>query len=112
MQNPILHLELTPLINDLNAYLAENSFGAGVGGIAGNILASFLPGGNIWVVVFAALGAYLEDAIGRLLRGETGVDVWSAFADAAFGRLLELTDNLGGGIPSGLTERERLQAGF
>ena len=88
---------LTPLMNDLSAFLSENSFGAGVGGIAGNILASFLPGGNIWVVVFAALGAYLEESIGKLLRGETGVDVWSAFADAAFDRILEVTDNLGAG---------------
>ena len=89
-------LELMPVINNLSAFLAENMVGVGIGGIAGSFL-QWLPGGPLWVVLGAALGGYIEQSVGRLMAGETGVDVWTNFADAVFDRILDLTDNFGAG---------------
>ncbi len=67
--NPLLEI-LTPVINDLTTFLADNAVGAGVGGIAGLIASKFLPGGSIWLILFALVGSVFEDEITKFFEGE------------------------------------------
>ena len=60
--NPLMEF-LNPVINDLDAFLIANKTGAGVGGIAGSIASLFLPGGDFWLYIGAAIGAAIEAAI-------------------------------------------------
>ena len=62
---PLIDL-LIPLINELSTFIANNTLGAGLGGIAGMVIAYFLPGGSFWVVLGAAIGAEIEESIGRV----------------------------------------------
>ena len=53
--------KLTDIVNDLAAFISENRVGGTAGGIAGQILAFFLPGGRIWEIVGALVGASIQD---------------------------------------------------
>lgn len=58
---PFINDLLTPIVNDLNTFLSENQTGAGIGGIAGSILGSFVPGGSIFgPLVGAIVGGVIE----------------------------------------------------
>ena len=81
--NPLIEL-ITPVVNDLSGFLAENIVGSGVGGIAGSIAALWLPGGVIWPIMGALLGAilqdYFTDPYGDIedpaKRGATAIRAW------------------------------------
>jgi len=67
--NPIIEW-LTPAINDLTVFLSENMVGIGIGGLVGSLL-QWLPGGSLWVILGAAIGAIIETTWERIAAGET-----------------------------------------
>ena len=81
--NPLIEL-ITPVVNDLSTFIADNAVGSGVGGIAGSIAALWLPGGVVWPIMGALLGAilqdYFTDPYGDIddpaKRGATAIRAW------------------------------------
>lgn len=59
---PLMTL-LSGVINDLSQFLSDNKTGAGIGGIAGEIAAMFLPGGKLLVAIGALIGAAIQQLI-------------------------------------------------
>lgn len=52
-----LKVQLTDIFNDLSTFVADNPEGGAIGAIIGGIAGLFLPGGEIWGVIGAMLGA-------------------------------------------------------
>jgi len=67
--NPLINQYLMPIVQDLQGFLKDNSEGAGIGGIAGSVTSMFLPGGQIWVVIGALIGAGIQTLIDLLFPG-------------------------------------------
>ena len=71
---------ITPILNDiateLSAFVSENSVGATVGGIAGQIASFFLPGGPILIAIGALLGAGVEAGLGSLHEWNVKATTW------------------------------------
>ncbi|KKL54654.1 hypothetical protein LCGC14_2263240 [marine sediment metagenome] len=71
---------ITPILNDiateLSAFVSENSVGATVGGIAGQIASFFLPGGPILIAVGALIGAGVESGLVSLHEWNVNATAW------------------------------------
>ena len=61
--SPFINDILNPAINELTTFIATNTTGAGIGGIAGAVASLFLPGGPILIAIGAMIGAAIEEAI-------------------------------------------------
>lgn len=62
---------LTDIFNNLSTFIAANSVGGAIGGIAGSIVGEFLPGGQLWAVIGALIGAGIQQLIDYLTGGIT-----------------------------------------
>lgn len=60
---PFINDVLGPVINQLTTFIATNTVGAGIGGIAGAVASLFIPGGPILIAIGAVIGAAVEEAI-------------------------------------------------
>lgn len=58
--NPFLGL-LTPVINDLATFFAENAVGTGVGGLAGQLIGGFFGSPELGAFLGAVVGASIEE---------------------------------------------------
>ena len=77
---------LNDIINELSQFVAANSVGGAIGGISGQVLAYFLPGGQIWVILGALIGSLIEsllsptevsEAVAIDIMAQLGLDVTS-----------------------------------
>ena len=74
---PLMTL-LSGVINDLSQFLSDNKTGAGIGGIAGEIAAMFLPGGKLLVALGALIGAAIQQLIEWLIANMINIeDIWA-----------------------------------
>ena len=69
--------QLATVFNDLSGFIAENPTGGAIGGIVGGVAGLFLPGGQIWGILLALVGAALEafftDLAGDIAASPMGI---------------------------------------
>ena len=68
--NPFLNNLLTPFINDVTSFIAENTVGAGVGGIVGGVIGAFLGNPAIGALIGGLVGSGVELALERFFSPE------------------------------------------
>jgi len=85
---------LNDIINNLSQFIASNSEGGAIGGIAGQILGMFLPGGKLLVIIGALIGAAIQQLIEWLIAN---IKPTGEILEEAFTTVLDLIQS--GDVP-------------